>query len=666
MNRSSASLPTEQPRSRSDWCWLTLLLVGFAVSRWISYQQGTHASLVGGLPQMQIADRDLLRSDLLGTLFYLHIQPPLFNGLVGLLLKTAGSRFVLAVTWLYWAFGALMTVTLYRLLRKFGLRGLSASLATLLFMISPAAILYETFTIYTYPTALLLLATTLFAYRLLESGRRTDALATSLLIAAVALTRSLFHLIWVTGAIVILLLLQRKPRRIAPFLALPAFLLVSLLYLKNWVVFDMFGASSLLGLNLNKVATSLLAPEDRLRLVESAILSPYALINPHRPVAHFPIRRKIVDRVDFSAWADRSLLPAGWWKKTEKSRQTGEFFLWNDGQRSVLLVPMLRADSLLVQIRCEPFDYPGSPPQTIRVRSSGQEVTSLALREGVAEYRFEVPADLLRPGLNVLTFEYAYARRPKALGLSQDSRRLAVRWLAIEFPLVAGEEAEQARLERAAALRPIGLPEVPVLTRVMKRDRGPNLNHGLYPAVMQEYVANALTVIRRFPRVYLRAIARGTLIFLAPPTEHPAFRSNRRAIERWDRLYSQLIYGAADAAWPNRPSPANSRWAPLRELLGRCSWHYLVLGILIAVPDLVRRAKRPREAANAALLFAAFNLLFVVVAANLLEYGENNRFRMMVEPLIWLTLVVSISDLAGWCRRGMRRVLAERADNRSG
>ena len=57
------------------------------------------------------------------------------------------------------------------------------------------------------------------------------------------------------------------------------------------------------------------------------------------------------------------------------------------------------------------------------------------------------------------------------------------------------------------------------------------------------------------------------------------------------------------------------------------------------------------------LLFALFNIAWVIVVGNFLDFGENNRFRMLVEPLIWVVLVTSLNEALQplWTRiRGAR------------
>jgi hypothetical protein len=239
------------------------------------------------------------------------------------------------------------------------------------------------------------------------------------------------------------------------------------------------------------------------------------------------------------------------------------------------------------------------------------------------------------------------AKSPRSLGMGRDSRELGVRWLRIEasrpFAGSVLHEEPIARLPRG----------VPVLDRVAKLDGGPNLNHRRFPAVMEVYRRDALTAIRESPRTYLHAVARAALIFAAPPTEHPTFRHKRAMIGRWDRFYSRFFYGALPGTgdWPREHSH-KSRWLPAADLVARVSWLSVGLAAVALPLALVRVLRDPKRPANAAIAFTLFNLVYVTLVTNLCELGENNRFRMEVEPIFW---VVVVWALAGAARSALGR-----------
>jgi hypothetical protein len=442
--------------------------------------------------------------------------------------------------------------------------------------------------------------------------------------------RSVYHLAWVAAAL-LLLAMARRPSRKAVGALTVSFALVGGLYLKNWLFFGFFGASSLLGLNLYRITTELLPPEERLTLVERGELSPFALYGVNRPITAYPLLPRPLPAIDLSAPTARALLPWGWAAKVEGRPR--ERFLWSNGPWSALVLPRGLHGPLTLTVRGEPFRFAGAPPQSVVVAVNGRRLETWQLGAAPETHAVSIPAGNLRDDGNVVTLRYAYALSPRALGISRDPRELAVRWLGVAFdPPLPASRGSTAPLGEA-------LPaDVIALQSPMRADGGPNLNHALYPEVERQYVRDALQVIRRHPGLYLLAVSRAALIFLAPPMEHPAFRVKRPIIATWDRLYTALFYGASLRDWPAAHSE-RSRWLPTAALVGRVSWLSLALALLALPATAAGCLRAPRAPRHVVLLFCLLNVLYVFAVTSLLEYGENNRFRMEVEPLFWVVVV---------------------------
>lgn len=365
---------------------LLALLLLFAASRALVWRQGVRSA--PGLPRMHALDRDLLTHDLARSLFFLHMQPPALNAALGLASKLGGARLATVLSLGYWMLGLALALAMHVLLRRLGAGAWTAALATAAYVVSSTCLLYETFTSHDYPAAMLVAAATLAALRWWESGSALDGAAAASLVAAAALTRSLFHLVWVVAAVALLAALQRRPltRRSTAALLAPVAVVVAL-YLENLAFFGTFGASTMLGLSLYRVAIAPVPRAERAARVAAGVLSPYALAKVNQPIT-------------------------------------------------------------------------------------------------------------------------AYATLPRS-----GAPRVAL-----------------------AAPR-----DVPALDRVLKRDGGANLNHRAMPAVMRAFARDALRLVVRDPGRYLRSVGRAALIFLAPPTDHPAFRARRRRIGAWDRATCLLL-----------------------------------------------------------------------------------------------------------------------------
>src|SRR5690606_5762591 len=113
--------------------------------------------------------------------------------------------------------------SLYQLLLALELPVWLALSATLLYTISPIAILYENYFMTTYPIAALMPFTFWRFARFIRTGSARDGLLLALGLTAMAWIRSSIHLVWV--AFVVVLALYYAPARRTKYVALLAVLL---------------------------------------------------------------------------------------------------------------------------------------------------------------------------------------------------------------------------------------------------------------------------------------------------------------------------------------------------------------------------------------------------------------------------------------------------------
>ncbi len=204
----------------------------------------------------QFLDVEILRGDLLRGVYYQHSQPPLFNLFLGFGLKLGGDASAVWFQTSFLALGLALTLALHALMRRLGVAPLPALLATVFFAVSPSAILYENSLFYTYPIAVIMGLAALAFARFASRGRTIDAALLFSLLAAAALTRSIFHLAWLLLAVGFVVLVHPGSRRRLVGIALLPVLLASAVYAKNWVHFGSFSASSWVGMSLAKLTTS--------------------------------------------------------------------------------------------------------------------------------------------------------------------------------------------------------------------------------------------------------------------------------------------------------------------------------------------------------------------------------------------------------------------------
>ncbi len=271
---------------------LAVVLAGFAASRALAWTLGVRFDAAPLGYFWQYLDPTLLRTDLLGSLLHLHSQPPGFNALLGLVLKLGGDPAVWFAS-LYHGLGLAMALALFSLLARLGMKPVRAGIAVAIFTASPTAVLYESWLFYTHVVAVLLVFATWLVQSLARSGRMRDAILLSLVVAAIACTRSVFHLVWalaVLGGAVWLVAPRDGTQgrwRIALAMA-PALLLVVGVYAKNAILFDSPSLSTWLGMSLSKLTTQRLDSELRADLIRAGELSAAAGVRPFSPLSKYP------------------------------------------------------------------------------------------------------------------------------------------------------------------------------------------------------------------------------------------------------------------------------------------------------------------------------------------------------------------------------------------
>ncbi len=201
--------------------------------------------------------------------------------------------------------------------------------------------------------------------------------------------------------------------------------------------------------------------------------------------------------------------------------------------------------------------------------------------------------------------------------------------------------------------RTVAGPDVPVLRAARRSSGFTNFNHVAYVQISRIYLSDAWTLLRRNPELYLESLPRAWLRFFASPTDYWFARSNVLALGRLDRAYSALLYGVPEA-WSPPPGPVD--WEPLANPWRGAGYLWIAASLgsvvfaFVAGARAVRRTRADRSR-GLVLLFAAFTVVYVACTVNLIELGENNRFRMMVEPLLFALVACAVTSAADLRRR---------------
>jgi 4-amino-4-deoxy-L-arabinose transferase-like glycosyltransferase len=261
---------------RTDYAIVVAL---FAVSRGLYYLLGVRFDSSTLLPYMQFIDPPLLRERLLESLWYYHAHPPLLNLFTGIGLKLFGDHADVYFALSFHALGLALALAVYALtLRLAGTRA-AAIVATLVLVFSPSFVLYENWLMYTFPSAALLTISALLLLRYVETGSTRWGVAFFGVLAALLLTRSIFHLAWLLLIVVLLAVLLRRHWRQVLLAAAAPLLIVVFWYGKNYYYFGTFGASTAMGLGLSNITTLMVERERLYPLFQEGRLSQYVMVS---------------------------------------------------------------------------------------------------------------------------------------------------------------------------------------------------------------------------------------------------------------------------------------------------------------------------------------------------------------------------------------------------
>jgi hypothetical protein len=157
--------------------------------------------------------------------------------------------------------------------------------------------------------------------------------------------------------------------------------------------------------------------------------------------------------------------------------------------------------------------------------------------------------------------------------------------------------------------------DVPALARRTRSGGAPNYNHPAYLDISRASRADALTVIRRHPGIYGGAVTGAIGSFLQSPLRYPALGHNLSRVPGAWWLYERTVGQAS-----------------LTVVL-------LLLALATCVVAGLRAARSGDRGLAAAAGWLVLNLGWLMVVASGLEIGENNRFRLLITPLVWVVML---------------------------
>ncbi|QXC60177.1 hypothetical protein KSP35_17755 [Aquihabitans sp. G128] len=259
----------------------------------------------------QLLEQHALEKDPLGSVWYLHIQPPLHNLVIGSVLRWSPFPAMGTILVLYVASLLAIALLLTDLLSRWRVHPVLAGLFTAIALCNPNLLSTIVVASYEVPVTLLLVASVWWFQRQLQDPGLASLLGLSVSLTALAMTRSLFHPAFVVAVVVLAAVARRIPwRQVALASAIPI-LVIGGWMLKNDILFGTPTMSSWLGFNLQRGVVAPMARDDVQAAVDDGTVSSLALEHPWGLLSQYeewtdgctPVHRNpvvsVADRPDF-------------------------------------------------------------------------------------------------------------------------------------------------------------------------------------------------------------------------------------------------------------------------------------------------------------------------------------------------------------------------------
>ena len=224
---------------------LMLALKLFIVSRVIFIALGVHFNDDALFHSMHLPDSELLKTEPFTTLWYSHIQPPLFGAFTALAFALTPNGYEWVLLWpLFLALGWLMLLGIYRLQRHFAVPVRLGITLAVLFALSPGAVYYESWYGYAHLGAVALLWSAVWFGTWLTTRRSLHLSLALLLLVLPAGLHSLFLPWWGVLACGALVVFARGYRwQVLACSLLPLALILSF-PIKNYMNYGIMASSS--------------------------------------------------------------------------------------------------------------------------------------------------------------------------------------------------------------------------------------------------------------------------------------------------------------------------------------------------------------------------------------------------------------------------------------
>ena len=168
-----------------------------------------------------------------------------------------------------------------------------------------------------------------------------------------------------------------------------------------------------------------------------------------------------------------------------------------------------------------------------------------------------------------------------------------------------------------------------------------NYNNKAYIAISNRYLKDAVHFVARHPTVYLRRVGASYRVASTSAADYAAFRGNRShisvAVGLQNRLLGQVYDLVPPAPGGNRPGAGEVAWLVVLQYAA-----VTVAGAALALRA-VRRRGPPLTVAQRSFLLVAILVVYATITDNIVELGDNNRYRFETDPLVCVAAVALVA-----------------------
>jgi hypothetical protein len=185
----------------------------------------------------------------------------------------------------------------------------------------------------------------------------------------------------------------------------------------------------------------------------------------------------------------------------------------------------------------------------------------------------------------------------------------------------------------------ISLTGIPVLDET--EPRRVNRHHLVYVEASKDYLKDALKVIKLYPSTYFKAIGQSMYIYFHSTSDSDFLYVNWVKIQGFDMWWNRLVYGQ----WNSGETLSDRMMTKSAKNIGWVIIIAFCFSIIWCVRHLYKNISEITNAQNMLVLFMLYNIVFVTLIGNMMEVGENNRFRLSIDPFIMCLFAFGIKGL---------------------